>query len=133
MAEEHHKHDKKNTLEWSVFTISLLSVISLLAFLTYQTITYNPSSPDLVVEYKHDPSQNAPHRYHITIRNKGQETAEEVQIELILEKNGRELEKATMQIPFAPQESKREGWVSFSKDPAKADTLYSRVVSYKRP
>lgn len=83
MAEEHHKHDKKNTLEWSVFTISLLSVISLLAFLTYQTITYNPSSPDLVVEYKHDPSQNAPHRYHITIRNKGQETAEEVQIELI--------------------------------------------------
>ena len=133
MAEGNQKHDKKNILEWSVFTLSLLLVTALLAFLIYETITYKPSTPDLVIEYKHDPSQNAPHRYHVTIINKGQETAEEVQIELILEKDGRELEKAGMQIPFAPQESKREGWVSFSKDPSKADTLYSRVVSYKRP
>lgn len=130
---EENKHDKKNLLEWTVFTIALFLIGSLLVYLTYQTITYKPSSPDLKVEHIPDPSKNAPYRYHITIRNQGQETAEEVQIEVVMEKDGQELEKAAMQIPFAPQQSKREGWVNFSKDPSKADTIYSRVVSYKRP
>lgn len=127
------KHDKKNTLEWTVFTISLLLVSGLLVYLTYQTITYESSTPDLVVTHKPDPSKHAPYRYHITVRNEGQETAEEVMLEVVLEKEGREWDKATLHLPFAPQQSKREAWVSFIKDPSKADSMYSRVVSYKRP
>src|SRR5690606_33316557 len=128
-----HPEDEKNTLEWVVFASSILMVLGILGYLIYQTIKYEPGSPDLVIMYEEDPSPNAPYRYHLTVKNKGQETAEEVQVEFVLEKDGEAIESATMQIPFAPKSSQREGWVNFSKDPADADTLYARVVSFKKP
>ncbi|MEJ8803841.1 hypothetical protein [Pontibacter sp. H249] len=125
--------DKKNWLEWAVFGISLTLVLALLGYLVYHVFTDNPSSPDLQVEAVADPSELSPFRYHITIYNRGGTTAEEVLVELALEKDGAAIETADLHLPFAPQESKREAWVSFSKDPSQADTLVSRVVSYKKP
>jgi uncharacterized protein (TIGR02588 family) len=131
--ENEHPEDKKNVLEWIVFSLSLLLISGIFGYLIYQSVIYEPGSPDLVVTFKSDPSPNNPYRFHVSVENKGQETAEEVNIELVLEKDGQELEMATLQIPYAPKESKREGWMVFSKNPEMADTLYSRVVSYKKP
>lgn len=128
-----HPEDKKNILEWIVFSLSLLLISGIFGYLIYQTVIYEPGSPDLVVTFKSDPSPSSPYRFHVSVENKGQETAEEVNIELVLEKDGEELEMATLQIPYSPKESTREGWLNFSKNPAMADTLYSRVVSYKKP
>lgn len=125
--------DQKNVLEWVVFTFSLTLILALFGYLIYQTIHYEPGSPDLVVEFKPDPSSHAPYRYHLTIHNYGQETAQEVQIELVLEKDGKQLELATINLPFAPKESQREGWVNFTNNPEEAERVYSRVVSYKKP
>lgn len=125
--------DRKNVLEWTVFGASLTLVLTILGYLIYHTIIYTPGSPDLYITYVHDPSTNAPHRYFLRVKNEGQETAEEVQIEMVLEQNGKELEVAAMTIPYVPKKSTREGWVIFSKNPSEADTLYARVVSYKRP
>ena len=131
--EKEHPEDKKNILEWIIFSLSLLLICGIFGYLIYQSVIYEPGSPDLVVTFKSDPSPNSPYRYHLSVENKGQETAEEVNIELVLEKDGQELEMATLQIPYAPKKSIREGWLNFSKNPATADTLYSRVVSYKKP
>ena len=125
--------DDKNALEWSVFAVSLLLVLGIVAYLSYQVYTDKPSTPDLVVEYFHDPSTNAPQRYRVVVHNLGGETAEEVQIELVVEKGGEEVENAELSIAFAPKASKREGWVNFKDDPKQGDTLVARVVSYKRP
>lgn len=125
--------EQKNILEWIVFAVSLLFIVSLLSYLVYQSMTYIPSSPDLNVIYEHDPSPNAPFRFHVVIKNEGFETAEEVEVALIQSKDGQEVEQAAIGVPFVPKESQREGWVIFSKDPDKADTLYARVVSYKKP
>ncbi|MBD1397766.1 hypothetical protein H9Q13_11375 [Pontibacter sp. JH31] len=125
--------DDKNALEWIVFGVSLMMVLCILGYLSYQTYTEKPATPDLVVQYFHDPSAHAPQRYRVVVLNQGGETAEEVQIELSLEKGGEQLEKAELSIAYAPKESKREGWVNFKESPAEADTLMARVVSYKRP
>ncbi|MBF8965694.1 hypothetical protein I0P70_20750 [Pontibacter sp. FD36] len=125
--------DDKNALEWTVFGVSLLLVLSILAYLSYQTYIDTPSTPDLVVRYYPDPTDNAPQRYRVEVYNEGGETAEEVQIELTLEKGGEVLESAQLNIAFAPKNSKREGWVNFKEDPMQADTLAARVMSYKRP
>src|SRR5690606_28093111 len=131
--EKEHPEDKKNILEWIIFSLSLLLISGIFGYLIYQSVIYEPGSPDLVVTFKSDPSPNSPYRFHVSVENKGQETAEEVNIELVLKKGGQELEMATLQIPYSPKESTREGWLNFSKNPAMADTLYSRVVSYKKP
>ncbi|MCX2740855.1 hypothetical protein [Pontibacter anaerobius] len=133
LAVENRHEEKKNWLEWSVFALSIVLVLGILVYLAYQAFTHKASTPDLYVQVWSDPSANAPNRYHILLENKGGATAEEVTIELVLVQGGKEVEKAQLQIPFAPQESKREGWVNFTNNPIKADTIVSRVVSYKKP
>ncbi|GGG13303.1 hypothetical protein [Pontibacter amylolyticus] len=125
--------DDKNALEWTVFGVSLVLVLAILVYLSYMAYTHKPSTPDLAVEYYSDPSANAPHRYRVVVENRGGETAEEVQVELTTERGGEEVERAELSIAFSPKDSKREGWVNFKEDPASADTLMARVVSYKRP
>jgi uncharacterized protein (TIGR02588 family) len=125
--------DTKNPLEWTVFAVSLLLIVAILGYLGYHAFTYVPTSPDIQVTYRPDPSEQAPHRYHVAIVNLGSETAEEVLIEMALQKEGEDMEAAELQIPFAPRESKREGWVIFKTDPATADSVAIRVVSYKKP
>lgn len=116
-----------------MFGISLLLVLGILAYLSYQTYIDTPGSPDLAVRYFHDPSPNAPQRYRVEVHNQGDETAEEVQVELVLQRDGEKLEDAQLSIAFSPKESKREGWVNFSETPAATDTIVARVMSYKRP
>lgn len=125
--------DDKNRLEWTVFGISLMLVLAILLYLSYKAYVHQPSTPDLLVEYFHDPSANAPQHYRVVVENKGGETAEEVQVEVIIEREGAEVERAELRIAFSPKESKREGWVILKEKPMKSDTLVARIVSYKRP
>ncbi|WP_299824749.1 hypothetical protein [uncultured Pontibacter sp.] len=125
--------DIKNWLEWTIFAISLIMVLTLLGYLVHQVYTDKPSSPDLLVQTVADPSEHAPFRHLVTIYNKGGTTAEEILVEIVLEKEGDVIEKAELQLPFSPQESTREVWVNFRENPAMADTLVTRVVSYKKP
>ncbi len=132
-AKHHNAEDKKNWLEWAVFAVSLLLVLAILTYLAYQVYYRKPSSPDLSVQSIADPTAHDPYRYHITVYNKGGATAEEVIVELIVEKENIALERSELQLPFLPQESKREAWVSFRRDPTQADTLLARIMSYKKP
>lgn len=128
-----NRNDQKNWLEWLVFGLSLLLLLSILGYLVYQTITHKPGEPDIYAEAKADPSKLSPNRYMVTVYNKGGATAEEVIVEFILYKAGEELEKSELQIAYSPKESKREGWVTFTSDPQAADSVIARVVSYKKP
>lgn len=130
---EQDQKDRKNALEWTVFGISVLLVTAILIYLVYNTVTHNTSPADIQVEYNKSPTKTAPYRYHLVINNKGGETAEEVLVELVLQDDTVTIEKAELQLSFVPTSSKREGWVNFSKDPAKADTVIGRVVSFKKP
>ena len=130
---QRHPEDEKNILEWTVFSLSLMLILGILGYLVYQVSVHEPGSPDLGLTYVHDPSPHAPHRYLLRITNDGRETAEEIQVEMVLEQDGEELETVALTLPYLPKQSAREGWVVFSKDPAEADTLYARVVSYKKP
>lgn len=125
--------EKKNALEWSVFYISLIIVLGILGYLTYQSLAFEASPPDIDVAYRHEPSTNAPYRFHILMKNVGNETAEEVQVELVAMKNNVVVENAILDVPFLPRQSSREGWVIMTQDPALADSVYVRVISYKKP
>ena len=128
-----NKEEKKNFLEWAVFVVGLLLVLSVFAYLGYKTFTHQPAPPDIEVNYRADPSEAAPFRFAIVVSNKGGETAEEVTVELVQKKQDVTIETAALKLSFVPKDSKREGWLNFHQDPKMADTLFVRVVSYKRP
>jgi uncharacterized protein (TIGR02588 family) len=125
--------DKKNALEWIVFSLGLVLVLGIIAYLCYQTAIYRSGTPDLYVHYVKDPSTHNPNRYRIIVTNKGGKTAEEVKIEATLRKGDSNLEKAELEIAFSPKLSEREGWVNFSAASSTADSIYVRVVSYQSP
>jgi len=126
-------NDDKNKLEWTVFFCSLILVLAVLGYLVYQVYTATKETPDLVVEAWQDPSDHNPYRYRVLVYNMGGQTAETVTIEVVVKKDGKDVEKAELQIPFVPKESEREGWVNFSKNPALADTVVAHVISYYKP
>ena len=125
--------DQKNLLEWAVFWMSLLLVLSLLAYLGYQAYHKKPATPELAVEFWPEPTEAQPNRYHIIVHNTGGETAGTVLVELQLEQEGKEVEKGELEFMFVPQESKREGWVNFSQKPDSGNAVSARVVSYQKP
>jgi uncharacterized protein (TIGR02588 family) len=130
---ERKENDEKNWLEWLVFSVSLLLLLGILGYLVYQVFNYNPTDPEITAEAKHDPSGNVPNRYQVFVYNKGGTTAEEVIVEFILYKAGKEHEKSELMMAFSPKDSKNEGWVTFSGNPEKTDSVVARVISYKKP
>ncbi|MBC5772670.1 hypothetical protein H8S95_01230 [Pontibacter sp. KCTC 32443] len=132
-AKRKHNPDEKNWLEWLVFCVSLLLLLSILGYLVYQVSSYKAQDPDVYAEAQPDPSVMAPNRYQVAVYNKGGSTAEEVITEFILYTDGKEKEKAELMTAFSPKDSKQEGWVIFSGQPSDKDSVVARIVSFKKP
>ncbi|MFB9293187.1 hypothetical protein [Persicitalea jodogahamensis] len=125
--------NKKNWLEWTVFGGGLGLTVAIISYLVYKTATYNSGPPELYVKYYPEPGRYEPHRYHVILKNEGNETAESVTVEISLLKGKKVLEKAELSVDYCPKESSREGWVSFNNNPKLADTVVARVMSYEKP
>lgn len=123
--------EEKNILEYVVFYLSLFLVVGLLGYLTYSAITEEASEPYLTVHYLLKPQENSPYLYELVIENNGTTTAEDVLIEMIQKNKEIELERSFLKVMFVSGNSKAKGWVNFTKDPADADSIFARIVSYK--
>lgn len=125
--------DQKNLLEWGVFWISLLLILGVIGYLSYQVYIYTPSSPEIRVEIQPEPTAHQPNRYHVLVHNDGAITAEAVKVELVLQEAGEEVEKVELEMMWVPQQSRREAWANFTRKPTDADNISARVVSYQKP
>ena len=123
--------EEKNVLEYVVFYLSLLMVVSLLGYLVYAAATLQKTDPQLEVQFEQDPQPNSPFLYRVYISNKGTSTAEDIVVEMVLEKSGEAIEKSVLKLMFISGNSRAKGWVNFHKNPADADAIYARVVSFK--
>lgn len=123
---------KKNWLEWAVFAVSLALVASALVYLAYTGATLGSEPPSIEVRLG-TPERRA-HNFivPVTAFNHGDETAEGITIEVVMESGGAEQERGELSIAFLPRRAKREGWVAFQQDPNTAQ-LKARVLGYERP
>ncbi len=125
--------DKKSWLEWVVFGLGLSFTLLIVGYLSYKAAAQEYGPPELYVTYVPDPGRFEPFRYRLALHNEGIETAKSITVEILLEKDGQKLEEATFEVDYCPQGSLREGWVSFSHDPASADSIRTRIVGYEKP
>jgi uncharacterized protein (TIGR02588 family) len=124
---------EKNWLEWAVFGVSLALVMGTLAYLAYDALTLGDTPPRIEVRLG-APERAAGHFIvPVAVTNRGDQTAEGVHIEVVLERGAREEERSDFEIAFLPRGSTREGWVVFQSDPAAADATTARVLGYEKP
>ena len=123
---------EKNPLEWAVFAVSLAAILATVGFLVWDAATADGSSPDLRVELGRPEARSGAFAVPVTVHNRGDETAEEVRIEVTLEAPGTPPETAEIGMAFVPRRSQREGWVTFRRDPRQG-RLAGRAVGYEKP
>ncbi|GGK59810.1 hypothetical protein ACD591_11660 [Rufibacter glacialis] len=124
---------KKNPLEWFVFGLSVVLILALLGYLGVKAFHYQHTPPDLHVEIfpeKGRPQQNI-HRVELT--NRGEQTAENVLVEITLFHQGQEIDKAEVSFPIAPKESRQEAWITFKKPKQADQKMQVHVLGYNKP
>jgi uncharacterized protein (TIGR02588 family) len=124
---------EKNWLEWIVFAASLVLVVSTLGYLVYDSATLGDTPPNFEFQVGKPQPQLNHFAVPVTVTNQGDETAEGVQVEVVLESGGKEQESAEFEIAFLPRHSTREGWVTFAADPRTVDQLKVRVLGFEKP
>lgn len=126
------KKTKKNWLEWVVFALGLIFVSVTLGYLIYAGSTMGHEAPSIEVRLGTPERQQFNFLVPVTVINHGDETAEGVRIEVVLENSGALRERAELDVAFLPRHATREGWVTFEQDPGAAQ-LKARVLGYQRP
>jgi uncharacterized protein (TIGR02588 family) len=127
------KQLEKNWLEWIVFAISLVLVVSTLGYLVYDGANTGSSPPNFEFQLGQPQPQQNYFVVPVSVTNQGDETAEGVLVEVVLESNGTEQETAEFEIAFLPRQSTREGWVTFRTDPRTVDQMSARVMGFSKP
>lgn len=127
------KNLEKNWLEWVIFAIGLILVVSTLGYLIYDATTVSETPPSMEFQLGETQQQNQQFIVPVSVTNKGGQPAETVQIEVVLERSGEELETAEFEIAFLPRGATRSGWVTFKTDPRKADRITTRAIGYEKP
>lgn len=122
----------KNWLEWTVFGVGLVLVLGTIGYLLYDAATIGEPLPDLEVGVGRAELHGQDFAVPVKVTNRGQQTAEGVQVEVVLIKDGAEQERGTFEIAFVPRRAEREGWVTFKTDP-RGGELRARVLGYERP
>ena len=123
---------QKNPLEWAVFAVGLAAVLATGGFLVWDAVTARGAAPDLEVELGAPEPGSGGFSVPVTVRNQGDETAGGVRVEVTLELPGAPPETAEIEMAFVPRRSRREGWVTFRRDPRQG-RLSGRAVGYEKP
>lgn len=126
------KRIQKNWLEWVVFAVGLILVASTLGYLIYAGASMGDDPPRLEVRLGIPEQRQFNFIVPVAVVNHGDETAEGVRIEVVLEKGGEEKARGELDVAFLPRHATREGWVTFEQDPRTAQ-LKARVLGYQKP
>lgn len=122
---------EKNALEWTVFGVGLILVVATLAYLVREAATTGSSPPGLVVQLGVPRQVKAGFQVPVTVVNQGDRTAENVSVTITLTAKA-ESEEASLTIALLPRQSRRQGWVTFRRNP-RDGTLQVGSVGFASP
>lgn len=122
----------KNAIEWTVFAGSILVIACVVALLVRGSVASTETPPDLRVAVGRASRSSTGFVIPIRVENAGDTTAEQAKVEVLLQREGAEVETAELTIAFVPGKSQRNGWVVFNRDP-QCCTVEARAVSYEAP
>ncbi|HEY3662416.1 MAG TPA: hypothetical protein VGL24_04620 [Chthoniobacterales bacterium] len=126
------KKPQKNWLEWTVFAFSLLLVLGTAGLLIHEHLSLGQEPADPQITLGSPEAHDGYFAVPVKVVNRGDNTAESVQIEVELQLPGKESEKGQVQLNYLPRQATRHAWVTFRHDPRQGK-METRVLGYQRP
>ncbi len=126
------KKPDKNWLEWIIFAVSLCLVLGIAGILISQYLSLGERPPDPQMQLGAPEAHEGYFAVPITVSNRGDETIENVHLEVTLQLPGGESEKGECDLPYLPRRGTRQAWVTFRHDPREGK-LESRILGYQKP
>ena len=126
------KKMQKNWVEWMVCAVSLILVSYTLGYLIYAGASMGREPPSIEVRLGKPEPRQFNFVVPVKVLNHGDETAEGVRIEVVMETGGEEKARGELNVAFVPRHATREGWVAFEQDPRTSE-LKARVLGYQKP
>lgn len=127
---------KKNWLEWTVFAAGLTLLVVVAGYLVVQALRYRDEPAALTVAlgepWSPAGTDLAQLAVPITVGNHGGQTAAEVDVEVLLVRDGEVLERRELTFPFVPRRSSRSGSLTFQHHPRREE-LVAHVLGYLEP
>lgn len=121
----------KNTLEWSVFGISLLLVLATFGMLIAAAFN-RPETPARLTVTTGEPSfSDGRTDIPVTVKNAGGAAATDVDVRVRIGA-GAALQEAGFTLDFVPRDASRKGTVSFQND-LRSLVPECRIVGYAEP
>lgn len=121
---------KKNPLEWTVFGVSLVVIVTVLGLLLREHFTTGRGPAALAISLGPAVGSDGGYAVPVHVRNDGGTTAEDVHVAVTLA--GAAVEAGEVTLPYVPYRSHRRAWVMFSRDPSDG-RLDARVLGYREP
>jgi uncharacterized protein (TIGR02588 family) len=122
-----------NWLEWVVFSVGLMLLIGTLGLLIYEAVQFDMSSPSLIVSVGEPEMRHETYIVPVSVKNEGGKTASNVEVEVTAYFSPGEEEPSSVTFQFIPRHSSEQGWVTFGRDPALADSVTAQVMGFGSP
>lgn len=123
---------RKNTLEWVVFGISAAILVALVGFLIFEAITEESDAPRISITTGAVIPRGEHFAVPVVVTNRGGQTAEGLNVEIALVRDGQDVEVAAVTFAFVPRASHREAWALFRNDPQQFK-IESRAIGFEKP
>ncbi len=123
---------RKNMLEWLVFGVSAVAIAAVLTALLAGGKPTGDSPPMLKVTVGAPLVIASGYRVPVIVENSGDRTAEDAHIEVALTDGEQVVERGELTIAFVPRGSRRDGWVTFHRDPRRF-TIVARAAGFNEP
>ena len=115
------------------FALGLVLILITLGYLIYAELTRGSDPAQLSVKLGEAKPNANRFLLPVLVSNHGDTTAEDVHITVLLRTSGGQEERAELQFPHVPRQSRRRGWVTFQTEPTKGMKLEGIVMGYREP
>lgn len=123
---------RKNSLEWSVFGLSVAIIAALAGFIVLDALRGGSSAPQIDVETGPFVARGERFAVPLTVINRGSRTAEGLRVEIALKNENGDVEVAEVTFAFVPRQSRRHAWAFFTQNP-RGLRIEARAIGFAEP
>ena len=132
MARKKRVQPQTSVWEWIAAAIGASILIFAIGYMGWYGLTHTSGPPVIVVERAENVRVDGIYVVKVLVRNEGHATAAAVEIEGALMDGEEAVETSTATLDYVPENSEREAYLQFTRDPDQVD-LKLRAVGGSAP